>query len=103
MPNLELKIEQLTATARREALPTFDSLADRKLWVLLLFLADYKAISVVENPNLVPILIYCLRTTHCYVAELIYEYIYWPFSIHSYACMISVYQALFRGLGTRLH
>ena len=54
MPDLEVKIEQLTATARREALPTFDGktatpvLADRKLRVLLLFLADYKAISVVE-------------------------------------------------------
>ena len=52
MPDLEVKIEQLTATARREALPTFGGktatavLADRKL--LLLFLADYKAISVVE-------------------------------------------------------
>ena len=54
MPDLELKIEQLTATARREELLTFDGktattvLADRKLQVLLLFLADYKAISVVE-------------------------------------------------------
>ena len=53
MPDLEVKIEQLTATARREALPTFGGktattvLADRKLF-LLLFLADYKAISVVE-------------------------------------------------------
>ena len=54
MPNLEVKIEQLTATAGREVLPTFGGkiatavLADRKLRVLLLFLADYKAISVVE-------------------------------------------------------
>ena len=54
MPDLEVKIEQLTATARREALLTFDGkratkvLVDRKLRVLLLFLADYKAISVVE-------------------------------------------------------
>ena len=37
MPDLELKIEQLTVTARREALPNFDGktattvLADRKL------------------------------------------------------------------------
>ena len=54
MPDLELKIEQLTATLRREALSTFDGktattvLADRKLRVLLLSLANYKAISVVE-------------------------------------------------------
>ena len=54
MPDLEVKIEQLTANARREALPTFGGktatavLAYRKLRVLLLFLADYKAISVVE-------------------------------------------------------
>ena len=54
MPDLELKIEQLIVTARREALPSFDGktattvLADRKIRVLLLFLADYKAISVVE-------------------------------------------------------
>ena len=54
MPDLEVKIEQLTATARREALPIFGGktatavLADRKLRVLLLFQADYKAISVVE-------------------------------------------------------
>ena len=47
MPDLEVKIEQLTATARREALLTFDGktattvLADRKLRVLLLFLADH--------------------------------------------------------------
>ena len=50
MPDLELKIELLIATARREVLPTFDGktattvLADRKLRVLLLFLTDYKAI-----------------------------------------------------------
>ena len=51
MPDLEVKIDQLTATAWREALPTFGGktvLADRKLRVFLLFLADYKAISVVE-------------------------------------------------------
>ena len=55
MPDLELKIEQLTATARREALPTFDGktaatvLADRKLLILLLFLGKYKAILVAET------------------------------------------------------
>ena len=54
MPDLKVKIEQLTVTARRKALLTFDGkaattvLADRKLRVLLLFLADYKNISVVE-------------------------------------------------------
>ena len=78
MPNLELKIEQLTATARREALPTFDGktattvLEGRKLCVLLL---DHKAISVLEIRNLVPILRYCHRTTHCHVTELVYEYV----------------------------
>ena len=45
MPDLELQIEQLTATAtaRREALRKTATivLADRKLRVLLLFLADY--------------------------------------------------------------
>ena len=54
MPDRELKIEQLIATAWREALQTFDGktattvLANRKLRVLLLFLANYEAISVVE-------------------------------------------------------
>ena len=54
MPDLELKIEQTTATARREALPTFDGktattvLVGRKLRVLILFLTGYKAISVVD-------------------------------------------------------
>ena len=53
--DLELQIEQHTATTRREALPNFDGetattiLADRKLQVLLLFLAGYKAVSVVER------------------------------------------------------
>ena len=84
MPDLELKIEQLIATARREALSNFNSktaitvLVDGKLQVLLLFLTGYKAISVVQNHNLVPILIYCLRTTHYRVTKLVY-YIYWPF------------------------
>ena len=54
MPDLELKIEQLIVTARREALPSFDGktattvLVGRKLRLLLLFLTGYKAISVVE-------------------------------------------------------
>ena len=55
MPDLELKIEQLTATARREALPNFDDIktattvtVDLKSQVPLLFLTGYKAISVVE-------------------------------------------------------
>ena len=47
MPDLEVKIEQLTATPRREVLLTCNGktattvLADRKLRVLLLFLADH--------------------------------------------------------------
>ena len=90
MPDLELKIKQLTAIARREVLPSFNGktatavLADRKLRVLYIGC---------RNQNLVPILIYCLRTTHCHVTKLLYEYVYWPFSINSCACANSVYQA----------
>ena len=54
---MELKIEQLTATARREVLPNFCSktatqvLADSKLQVYLLFLTSCIDVSAVENQN----------------------------------------------------
>ena len=55
--DLEVKIEQLTATARREALQNFCGktatkvLADRKLQVYLLFSTSYIAVSAVETQN----------------------------------------------------
>ena len=78
MPDLELKIEQLTATARREALPNFDGKTATTVLADRVYRSFYYSWLIIKQFRL---------------------YVYWPFSINSCACMNSVYQATFSWTG----
>ena len=86
-----MKIEQLTVTARREALPKFYGkiviiiVADKKLQVLLVCLTGLKAISAAVwfVVLLLTIFVYCLNTTPGHVSKTVHGYVYWPYSVYS--------------------